>query len=587
MPIYSLLFGSLNHGFPTTRLNIIMKRIFILLLCFYTVILSDAQQPDKTRLVQKIDAYLQKIMPQNAPGGAIAIVSGEDVIYKKTFGIMSMEYQLPNTNHTLFNLASVSKHFTAYAILLLEKEGKLNLDDDIHKYLPDLPDYRYKVTIRQLIHHTSGIPSSDNLKLFAGVAFEAPWDAEDEWDIINRYNQLNYRPNNEGNYSNSGYFLLAKIIEKVTGSNFSDYISGNIFRPLGMNESYVYDRPGKVFPGKATGYKKEGHDYIRMNTDGESVYGSTNLYTSLDDITKWMQHMLNPEKGDKSLAKKMFYPSDITNFGDTIYYTYGLNVRKYKGIKIADHGGYAMGFRSQIMYFPDENLAMITMCNNESIDNWDLLTGISDLYFNDRITPVKSKQRKEIKIAENVLKNYTGSYILPDGRKFRFELENDTLLLSIHGKYRYVMHPESEKDFFVKEFNAQCSFEMGSNGKCDEIIWHENNWRPVGYRTEETTGLTEETLKRFAGNYFNDPLDVTYPVVLRNSKLYMVIPKTFQTYFGMKREIPMYHVEKDRFYTEELGLVEFKRDADSNIKGFTIVDFGRVKHITFRKTGRN
>jgi CubicO group peptidase (beta-lactamase class C family) len=563
-----------------------MKRIFLSLLCFSSVFLISAQQPDKTQLVQKIDAYLQKIMSPDAPGGAVAIVSGDSVIYKKAFGKMSMEYQLPNSNHTLFNLASISKHFTAYCILLLEKDGKLNLDDDIHKYLPDLPRYKYKVTIRELIHHTSGIPSSDNLKLFAGVAFEAPWDADDEMDLIHRYSQLNYKPNNEGNYSNSGYFLLARIIEKVSGTGFTDFLTQNVFQPLGMHDSHVYDRPGKVFPGKATGYKKEDHDYIRMNTDGESVYGSTNLYTSLDDITKWMQNMLKPANGDKSLARKMFYPSDVTNFGDTINYTYGLNVRKYKGIKVADHGGYAMGFRSEIMYFPDDNVAMITMCNNESIDNWELLTGISDLYFNDRFTPVKSKQRKEIQVAGSLLKNYTGSYILPDGRRFNFELANDTLLLSIPGKSKYVMHPESEKDFFVTEFNAQCSFEMGSNGQCDEIIWNENNGRPVGLRTNETTALSDENLKRFSGNYFNDPLDVTYPVIFRNSRLYMVIPKTFHTYFGMKREIPMYHVEKDKFYTEELGLVEFKRDSGRNINGFTIIDFGRVKHIDFRKEGR-
>jgi CubicO group peptidase (beta-lactamase class C family) len=560
-----------------------MKSFYLLLFCFISIIAIPAQEPENSPLVQNIDSFIHRSITDHTPGGAVAIVSGEKVIYQKTFGMMSMEYQLPNTNHTLFNLASVSKHFTAYCILLLEKEGKINLDEDIRHYLPNLPDYGEVVTVRELVHHTSGIPSSDNLKLFAGVPFESPWDADDEMEIISRYKQLNYKPNDERNYSNSGYFLLARIIEKVSGQSFSDYITQNVFRPLGMSETFVYDRPGKVFPGKASGYKKADSDYIRMNTDGESVYGSTNLYTSLNDITRWMQYLLNLKGTDAGLVKMLFYPSSTNNAGDSIYYSYGLNLRRYKGIKTADHGGYAMGFRSQIMYFPEDNLAIVTMCNNESIDNWNLLTKVADIYFHDRLIPEKSKERKEIRLPGDILKNYAGTYRMSDGRRFNFELNNDTLLVSIPGEPKYMMHAESETQFYVKEFNAQCSFEIGSTGKCDEIQWQENNWRPKGKRLDSQLNLSALALKKYTGDYFNAPLDVTYSVKFNGDKLTMEIPKTFHTYFGMDRDIFLDYIEKDRFYTEELGIVEFTRDSNRVINGFNIVDFGRVRNVKFRK----
>lgn len=542
-----------------------------------------AQPKDTAYIYQRLDSLISQSLQANKPGGAVAVVSGDKVLYQKTFGMMSMEYQLPNTEHSLFNVASVSKHFTAFCILLLEKEGKLKLDDDIRIYLPELPDYKHKVTISQLIHHTSGIPSSDNLRLFAGVPFEAPWDADDEMDIISRYHQLNYIPNSEGNYSNSGYFLLAKIIESISGQTFNDFITKNVFQPLGMNESFVYDSPGKVIPGKATGYKKVDNAYIRMNTDGESVYGSTNLYTSVKDMTIWMQNILNPKVGDAEMIGKLFSPDHALNNGYITNYTYGLNVRRYKGIQTADHSGYAMGFRSQIIFFPKNNLAIISMSNNESIDNWALATNVADWFLNDHFVPEKKSERKEIKLPGNVLQNYAGIYKMTNGMQLSFEVNNDTFMVSMPGQPKYIMRAESETEFYVDEFNARCSFELGSNGECQELIWNQNNRQPKGMKVGDSGIVTSADLQRYTGNYFNEPLDVTYPVVLKKNTLVMVIPKTFKTFYGVDREINLEYFGKDRFLTQTLGVVQFTRDRNGNVNGFKIVDFGRVKNISFSR----
>ncbi|NJO69301.1 MAG: serine hydrolase [Bacteroidetes bacterium] len=161
-----------------------MKKVALSILGVFAVFNLKAQESERTHLMGKIDSIVNSTSVSNSPGGAIAIVSGEEVLYQKAFGMMCLEYQLPNSSGTLFNLASVSKHFTAFSILMLAKQGKLNLSDDIRSYLPGLPEYKHKVTIAQLIHHTSGIPSSDNLRLFAGIPFEAPWDDEDEFFFL-------------------------------------------------------------------------------------------------------------------------------------------------------------------------------------------------------------------------------------------------------------------------------------------------------------------------------------------------------------------------------------------------------------------
>lgn len=546
------------------------------------LLVSAQQQPDSAWLIQNIDSLISQSLPPKAPGGAIAIVTGDKVLYQKSFGMMSMEYQLPNTNHTLFNLASVSKHFTAFCILLLEKEGKLNLNDDIRTYLPDLPDYKCKVTINELVHHTSGIASSDNLKLFAGIPFESPWDADDEMELISRYNQLNYKPNSEGNYSNSGYFLLARIIEKVSGMSFGEYLKLNLFQPLNMNESVVYDTPGKIIVGKATGYKKVESNYIRMNTEGESVYGSTNLYSSLSDMITWTQNLLNPKVGDRELVAKLYKPDFALSNGDIMNYTFGFNIRNYKGAKIADHAGYAMGFRSQLMIFPEQNMAIITMSNNESIDSWNLITKVADLYLDDHLIPEKKTARKEIKLPGHILNNYAGSYKMTNGMELNFEVNNDTFLLVMPGKPKYILHAQSETEFFVKEFDAEYSFMMGSDGESSEVICNQNNRTPKGIKVGNAN-ITAPELKRYAGNYFNNPLDITYPIEFKNNQLYLVIPKSFKTFYGIDREIPLQYLGKDKFLTQAFGVVQFTRDSNWAISGFRIVDFGRVKNIVFKR----
>jgi len=310
--------------------------------------------------------------------------------------MMNLDYNLPNSETTAFNLASVSKQFTAFAIMLLEQDGKLKLDDDIHQYLMWLPDYGHKITIRNLIHHTSGISPSDNLRLFAGISLESPWTTEDEIDLLCKYAKLNFSPNDEHLYSNAGYFLLGQIVEKASQQAFSEFMKTRIFEPLGMKNSAIYDGQGKVIANKASGYKKSGDIYIRMNPEADSFFGESNQHTSLNDMLLWCDNLLQPKVGTQEMMDRIFSPADMTNKGDTLKYTYGFNVWNYKGIKIADHGGFTMGNRTQVMVFPDQNFAVFVLFNNESFDTWNLATKIVDWSLAKQLTPDKPKEHKTI-----------------------------------------------------------------------------------------------------------------------------------------------------------------------------------------------
>lgn len=557
-----------------------------LLLIFTVCTLSymtKAQSISPSILEFKIDSLVSQTIKSNQPGGVVGVISNHRVIFKKAYGMMNLDYNLPNTETTAFNLASVSKQFTSFAILLLERDGKLKLDDEIHQYLPWVPDYGHKITIRNLLHHTSGIAPSDNLRLFAGISLESPWATEDEIELLTRYPKLNFIPNDEHLYSNAGYFLLGQIVEKASQQTFSEYMKTRIFDPLGMSNSAIYDRQGKVIANKASGYKKTGEEYIRMNPEADSFFGETNLYTSLNDMLLWCTNLMEPKVGNQEMIDRIFNPSDTLNRGDTISYTYGFNIWKYKGIKIADHGGYTMGYKTQVMVFPDQEFAVFVLFNNESFDTWNLATKIVDWSLAKQLAPDKPKEHRTIALDNGVLTKYEGSFQMPDGSELTFKNENDTLKIIIPDAPKFIMNAESENKFYLKEADAQCTFVKGSDNLVNELTWHQNNQDFKGIRVANKKVLKDGELEEYAGTYFSEPLNVGYHISYENNRLILNLPKTFKTYLSYDVKMPLNFLNGDKFTSQGVGVVEFTRANDQKINGFKFVDVGRVRNIEFKK----
>lgn len=335
---------------------------------------TDAQQKNTSALTDSEIAQIDKLFSQynsNSPGASIGIVQDGKLIFTKAYGQANLEYGIPITSGTMFNIGSVSKQFTAYAIFLLEAEGKISLDDDIRDYIPELPDYGSVITIRQLCNHTSGIRSHLMLLAIAG------WRADDAiaraqiLNLLVNQTALDFAPGSKFSYSNSGYFLLAEIISRASEQPFSEYTQDRIFSPLGMKNSYVYDDASVVLPNRAASYYvSKGKPYnLPLNT---SYAGSTGVYSTVPDMARWVSNFENPIAGDAKLIArfnetallKSGAPAILTIIdGETIYGASGQFKRNYRGTPLYNHTGGDAGYRAYLARFPEKQTSIITLSN--------------------------------------------------------------------------------------------------------------------------------------------------------------------------------------------------------------------------------
>ncbi len=564
-----------------------MKKVIILTVLIKTVVvfIGSAQNISAGNLEHKVDSLVAVQFSDGQPGGVIGVLSAEGVLLNKTFGIMDMERNSPVDNNTLFDIASTAKQFTVFAILMLEEQGRLGLDDDIIDYLPGFPGFEHTVTIRNLIQHTSGIPSTDVVRLFAGWSLDETWTQQDEIDLIQRYPFLNFDPNEKHVYSNAGYSLLAKIVESVSGQRFSEFLAENIFAPLGMNNSLVYDEryKEKELKGAAIGYRRAGENFVPFSTTEDFNYGGGSIYTSLDDMVKWGQALFSSAILNENVIEKISFPYNTLNNGDTLFYTYGFYSSKHKGIRMVDHSGGTLGFRSQFMIFPEEELLVFVLLNNESINSRRIAMGIVDLILGDKMVQEEVAQRTEIEPDSEVIKPFEGIYRLPEGMELTLHLEKDTFWLHIPGSGKFQLFAESENKFFLKEFDAQCTFLADSDGKVTEMIWTEGGKDYISPRVENPERPTKEELAKFAGRFHQPELDAGYSVNFEEGTLTLYTPETFMKYLGFD-SVDLIHMRDDVFVAERwLGMIEFTRDDNDKVNGFIFRNVGRLQNMRLAK----
>lgn len=553
--------------------------IFTIVMVITSVTLS-AENIDIENLTEKVDSLVSLQVNPHEPGGVVAVISRDGILHKKSYGLKNVARNLENDENTLFDIASVAKQFTAFAILILEDEGKLNLDDDIREYLPYLPEYGHKVTIRNLLQHTSGIPSTDVLRLFAGLSLDEKWTQEDEIALIKRYPYLNFEPNSAHVYSNAGYSLLANIVESVTGQSFPGFMASRVFKPRGMNSSFVMEKEISDVSNFAIGYKKEEEDFVAFSSISDFSYGGGNIFTSLNDIILWGQNILSPTIGNKDFYRNISQPYNTLENGDTLFYTYGFYVRNHKGMKIVEHSGGVPGFRNQFMIFPEDDAIIILMFNNESINTRRLATDVADIIFQNKMVEDVPAQRVAIDFEMKNVQAFEGSYLMPDGMELSFVAEEDAFWLVLPGDQRFQLFAESENKFFLTAFDAQCTFIKSDDGSVDEMIWHQRGQHHSAVRVDEKVTLSVDDLPPYAGIYYHPELKAEYPIVFEGNELTLYTPANFKKYLGFDNVV-LSHINGDKFYAGRLGMLEFTRDADNRINGFLLLNVGRLQNVRF------
>ncbi len=342
---------------------------------------------------QQVDALFKGVDSQRQPGCSVGVIKDGVFIHRGNYGAANLEYKIPLSSDSVFRMGSVSKQFTAAAIVLLAEQGKLSLDADVHEYLPDLMDYGYPVTIRQMLWHTSGMSDyeGDGLLMFhsaAGGPFR--WGNKDyltiaEFRQLLSQAPLHSPPDTEYRYSNSAYFLLSQVVEEVSGQTLHDFAAANIFGPLKMSASSFYDDVNRLVPQRASGYSKtESGEYESFDTNLDWV-GDGGVYTSIDDFIKWDQNFYHNILGGsgQELVALMETPSSHTRSkanGIDYGYGFGLESSDYKGVRRVGHSGQWVAFNTHYARFPDLLFSVVTLCNTMEIDASDKADEIIDIY---------------------------------------------------------------------------------------------------------------------------------------------------------------------------------------------------------------
>jgi CubicO group peptidase (beta-lactamase class C family) len=333
--------------------------------------LPDAPWPK----VDQVFAFIEA----DAPGCALGVIQDGRLAYGKGYGLANLDWAVPIGTSTVFDIASVSKQFTATAVALLEMDGVLSLDDNVRRWVPELPDYGATITLRHLLNHTSGLRDYLTLLNLAGFDFANVFDEEDGVRLIVRQRAPNFEPGSEHLYSNSGYLLLANIVRRASGMSLREFLQARVFEPLDMTRTSIWDRNTEVLPGRATGYSRAGSDGWRINHAWNfQMGGDGQVITSVEDLAKWDANFYDPVVGGQGLLERLHSRGMLSN-GDTISYALGLTLDQYRGLRRVQHGGSWAGFRSQLARFPEQRTSIVIECNRSDANPGAYANAVADL----------------------------------------------------------------------------------------------------------------------------------------------------------------------------------------------------------------
>jgi CubicO group peptidase (beta-lactamase class C family) len=537
-----------------------------------------AEEKEPLTIEQRVDSLFAEWDHWDTPGAALAVVKDGQVIYKRGYGSAQLEYNIPITPSTIFHVASVSKQFTAFAITLLEQQGKLSLDDDIHKYLPELPDFGEKITIRHLIHHISGIRDQWELLAMAGWRLDDVITKEHILKILRNQRDLNFKPGAEYLYCNSGFTLMAVIVERITGKSFREWTEENIFRPLGMSNTHFHDDHEMIVKNRAYSYYKDDNGTLKNSVLSYANVGATSLFTTVEDLARWAVNFEDKRVGGPEVIARM-QEQGVLNDGKKISYARGLVIGEYRGLRTVGHSGGDAGFRSHILMFPDQHFAVIILSNAAEFNPGTVAQKVAEIYLGDQMTPPEEKReenQKTVEVEPDVLETYVGRYTLDIGLSFNVELEGGQLFVRADGQPRVTLIPESDTIFHIREIDAQLTFVADDDGTFRKVVLKQGQ-QEVGGKRVQLTELSPDALTEFAGTYYSEELGTTYVLKVVEGKLIATHRR--------HDDIALTSSGEDKFGGDQwfFSKLDFKRNEEGRISGFQLTG-GRVRNLRFVKT---
>ncbi len=486
----------------------------------------------------------------------------------------NLEYAIPVKPTTIFHIASESKQYVAFCMLLLEKEGKLSLDDDIRKYLDYVPNFGPTITIRHLIHHTSGLRDQWQLLANAGWQLDDVITQEHIVKLVGKQKALNFNPGEEWMYCNTGYTLMAEIVYKVSGLTLRQYTEKNIFQPLGMKDTHFHDNYTEIVPGRAYSYSPRPGNQYQHAVLSYSTVGATSLFTTVLDESKWLHNYETGTVGGKELVEKM-YQQGLLNDGRKLNYAFALNIGKYKGWKQIGHGGADAGFRSFACRFPEKGLGIVVFSNYGPADVTRLTNLVADVF----ITESKEEPAPvETFVTDTVLlKKLPGRYytergelaelVWQKGQLLRRNLNNGTtsewkLMAQGNGRYK---------------LNAGATLLLDENSKMPDSIMELKIETPTNIQLFKRQPATPTAITAaFAGKYYGAETEAFYYITVKDNQLTLEHRKF--------SSVPLKYIAPDQFTCPHwwMNHIRFIRNKKGAIIAFE-VNAGRVQHLVYEK----
>ena len=367
----------------TGRCRVVGGATAALLMAVTLSLSGQGAAPARPPRAAAIDRVFAEWNRAGSPGCALAIFENGKIAYERGYGMADLEHDTPITPETVFYIGSVAKQFTAMAAALAILQGRLGPDDDVRRYVPELPDYGRPIAVRHLIHHTSGLRDVNALMALAGRRDEDAFDNEAVLRIVARQKALNAMPGDRFLYSNSGYAVLALVVERATGTPFPAYADTNIFKPLGMAVTHYHTDLSRLVRNRAYAYDRRPGGGFALNTPQNERAGAGGLFTTVRDLLRWDENFYDGRVGGLDTIRMLESPGRL-NDGTALAYAWGLTVGSYRGLPVVEHSGSLGGYRAHLIRFRGEHFSVATLCNVSSVATGAVVRRVADAFLGER-----------------------------------------------------------------------------------------------------------------------------------------------------------------------------------------------------------
>ncbi|MDA2913818.1 beta-lactamase family protein [Acidobacteriia bacterium AH_259_A11_L15] len=582
------------------------KRLVIVLLAAGAVLFSGgallaqeaggdgaAAQADSASLAAQTDQVFAQWDKPDSPGCVCAVMRDGEVVYSRAFGMANLELDVPLTPQSVFYIGGIAKQFTAASIALLALRGQLSLDDDIRTYVPELADFSETITIRHLVHHTSGLRNLWDLERLSGRTGRDYDSNARVLAVLSRQRTLNFRPGENYLYSNSAYIVLAEIVERVSGTSLREFAAENIFGPLGMANTQFGDDSRTIVKHRVQSYGPRAQGGLQRYVNYHDDVGAGGLLSTVEDLLRWDRNFDAMTVGGSDFIELLLTRGTL-NSGDTLNYAFGFWHREYRGLKTVYHSGGWRGFRGRLVRFPEQRVSVAVLCNSTTINVYNHTVRVADIYLRDVFDAAATEGEslpapQAVSVSTGELETVTGRYLRTvRGRLWawgeddylarRIYVKDDTLsYFRASGSHEHKLAPLGNDRFYMlgtSRAEVIVSFTPPTLGQPRQMIVVEDGGAPSVFDAVEPVSPSPAELEGYLGTYFSEELDYEWVLRITHDGLSMWDPRTWH-------EFALAPFTRDVFSSHGWwGFYTFSRDGQGRVVGFT-VDTPGLRNLKF------